>query len=400
MARKGRPRKPAPIIGDPTDPRGMAVLRDKYLECLLVKNYSPLTVHMRRIYLNYFIRWCEDRSIVRPSDVTKPVIDRYQRWLFHYRSDGGTGGALSFESQSARLQAVKAFFKWLTRENHILSNPASEIELPRVNKRLPRHILTASEADQVINQTNTDDTLGVRDRAILETLYSTGLRRSEMVKLSIYDVHLERATVMVRQGKWHKDRLVPIGQRALVWLNKYLAEVRPMLAPVGEDTLFLTNLGEPFTPESMSQLARGYVERAKLPGKQGACHIFRHTMATLMLEGGADIRYIQAILGHSHLSTTQVYTQVGIRTLQQVHAATHPTGLLKPPGGDAEGNADKAADAASNAHGENPPEPHNHAYPPLPPSLRGDNIPADPSILGEALIGEDEEDDATADDRR
>jgi integrase/recombinase XerD len=269
-------------------------------------------------------------------------------------------------------------------------DPASEIELPRVNKRLPRHILTASEADQVINQTDPADTLGVRDRAILETLYSTGLRRSEMVRLSIYDVHLERATVMVRQGKWHKDRLVPIGQRALAWLNKYLAEVRPMLAPVGEETLFVTNAGEPFTPESMSQLARGYIERAQLPGgKQGACHIFRHTMATLMLEGGADIRYIQAILGHSHLSTTQVYTQVGIRMLQQVHAATHPAGLLKPPGGN--GNADKAT--ASQAHNTDPPEAHNHAYPPLPPSLRDGDLPADPSALGEALIGEDEDDD-------
>ena len=138
---------------------------------------------------------------------------------------------------------------------------------------------------------------------------------------------------MVRDGKWHKDRYVPVGERAILWLGKYLAEVRPIRAPRREDTLFLTNVGEPFTPDSMTQLARDYVEKAKLPGgKRGACHVFRHTMATLMLEGGADIRYIQAMLGHADLSTTQIYTQVGIRNLQQVHAATHPTGMLKRPG--------------------------------------------------------------------
>jgi integrase/recombinase XerD len=128
----------------------------------------------------------------------------------------------------------------------------------------------------------------------------------------------------------------PVGERALLWLGKYLAEVRPLLAPADarEDTLFLTNVGEPFSPDRMSGLARYYLEKAKLPGgKRGACHIFRHTMATLMLEGGADIRYIQAMLGHADLNTTQIYTQVGIRHLRQVHAATHPTGMLKRPPG-------------------------------------------------------------------
>ena len=263
--------------------------------------------------------------------MTKPIIDRYQRWLYHYRNPDGK--PLTFHSQYTHLSPIKSWFKWLARENYILFNPASELDMPRLNRSLPKHILTASEVDQIINGADANTALGVRDRAILETFYSTGLRRLEVVHLKLYDVDLERATVMVRDGKWHKDRFVPVGERTVLWLNKYLADVRPLLAPPREDTLFLTNAGEPFTPDSMTQLARDYVEKAKLPGgKRGACHVFRHTMATLMLEGGADIRYIQAMLGHADLSTTQIYTHVGIRNLQQVHAATHPSGMLKRPG--------------------------------------------------------------------
>jgi len=130
--------------------------------------------------------------------------------------------------------------------------------------------------------------------------------------------------VMVRQGKGRKDRMIPIGERALAWLDRYLVEVRPHLVVEPDDgVLFLTNEGTPFTPSRMTQLVRGYVLSAEL-GKSGSCHLFRHTMATLMLEGGADIRFIQQMLGHAKLETTQIYTQVSIRQLKTIHAATHP----------------------------------------------------------------------------
>ncbi len=377
MARKGR-RKPAPVVGDPTDPRGMAAMRDRHLEHIAVRNFSPRTIEGRTVYLNYFIKWCEDRAIVRPGDVTKPIIDRYQRWLYHYRNEDGK--PLTFSSQYTHLSPLKAWFKWLARENFILFNPASELDMPRLNRSLPKHILTAGEVDQVINGTDANTALGVRDRAILETFYSTGLRRLEVVRLKLYDIDLERATVMVRDGKWHKDRFVPVGERAVLWLNKYLADVRPLLAPPREDTLFLTNAGEPFTPDSMTQLARDYVEKAKLPGgKRGACHVFRHTMATLMLEGGADIRYIQAMLGHADLSTTQIYTHVGIRNLQQVHAATHPSGMLKRPGS-----------AASEAHNgaQNTPVPPSSLSPPSPSA--GADPPPDVRAL-DAILGDEDD---------
>jgi integrase/recombinase XerD len=231
------------------------------------------------------------------------VLESYQRHLFHYRKKNGD--PLSFRSQSQRLLAVRAFFKWAARQRHVLHNPASEIELPRAERRLPRPALTAAEAELVLAQPDISDPLGVRDRAILEVLYSTGIRRSELAGLAVTDIDRERQTLLVRQGKGKKDRMIPIGGRALAWTSRYLAEVRPKLA-LGDDdgTLFLTADGEAFSLDRLTQLASRHVKASGVP-KAGACHLFRHTMATLMLEGGADIRYIQAMLGHARLDTTQ-----------------------------------------------------------------------------------------------
>jgi integrase/recombinase XerD len=196
--------------------------------------------------------------------------------------------------------------------------------LPRLERRLPRHVLTAEEVEQVLLGPHLGDGIGVRDRAILEVFYSTGIRRMELVNLSVWDLDQERGTLMVRQGKGKKDRMVPIADRAIAWIERYLRQVRPSLVmPPDEGTLFLTNLGESLTPSRLTQLVREYVNGAELE-KHGACHLFRHTMATLMLEGGADIRYIQEMLGHVELSTTQIYTQVSIKKLKAVHELTHP----------------------------------------------------------------------------
>jgi len=134
---------------------------------------------------------------------------------------------------------------------------------------------------------------------------------------------------MVRQGKMRKDRMIPIGERALCWVEKYLADVRPALTVEPDDgTLFLTASGEAFSGNRLSQLVKEYVDKANV-GKKGACHLFRHTMATLMLEGGADIRFIQQMLGHAEISTTQIYTQVSIKKLKEIHTATHPAKMTR-----------------------------------------------------------------------
>jgi integrase/recombinase XerD len=179
------------------------------------------------------------------------------------------------------------------------------------------------------------DPLGLRDRAVLETLYSTGMRRMELIGLRLSDIDRDRGTVMIRQGKGKKDRVVPIGERAVCWVERYRDTVRPRLL-IGDgagDTLFLTSLGLPFTADRLSDLVAGYIDRADI-GKKGSCHTFRHTMATLLLEAGADIRFIQVMLGHANLATTQIYTQVSIRALVEVHRACHPAGKSGSPDAD------------------------------------------------------------------
>ncbi|MEO0826897.1 MAG: site-specific tyrosine recombinase XerC [Cyanobacteria bacterium J06642_9] len=311
------------------DPQGFICFMERFLEWMAVRNYSPRTITARRFYLAHFINWCAQRSLLRPPEITKPILERYQRFLYHYRQDNGK--PLTFRSQHNYLVAVRAWFKWLSRQNHILYNPASELELPKLETRLPKAILSQSEAEQVLRQPEVSKSIGLRDRAILETFYSTGIRRLELIGLSLEDLDSERGTLMIRQGKGRKDRMIPIGARAVGWIDKYLADVRPHLCCGHEDgRLFLSHLGEPLTPNRVTQLVRSYVDKANV-GKSGSCHLFRHTMATLMHENGADIRHIQAMLGHVSLETTQIYTQVSIKKLKQVHTLTHPARSERTP---------------------------------------------------------------------
>jgi integrase/recombinase XerD len=314
--------KKRPMVGNPDDPDGFAAFLIKFLEWMRIQNYSERTVEGRESYLRRFVVWCEERGLAKPNEVSKAIVERYQRFLFHTRKKNGD--PLSFRSQSLHLLAIRSYFKWLTKQNYILFNPAAEIDLPKVENRLPRAVLTQSEAESVINQADVNKFMGVRDRAIMETLYSTGMRRMELIGLKLYDLDVERGTIFVRQGKGRKDRMIPVGERCLMWIEKYRYQERPELASYPDDsTIFLTHLGQPFSPQRLTSTIRRYVEKAET-GKSGSCHLFRHTMATLMLENGADIRYIQAMLGHVRLDTTQIYTQVSIRALKQIHTATHP----------------------------------------------------------------------------
>lgn len=318
-----------------------------YFEALRVQNYSEKTIESREHHLREFVKWAHERSLARPSEVTKPILERYQRHLYHHRKKNGQ--PLSFRSQHGCLVPVRALFKWLCRHNHLLANPAADLDLPRAEKRLPRHVLTASEAERVLAMPDVSEPMGLRDRAILEAFYSTGMRRMELMGLKLYDLDAERGTVFVRQGKGKKDRMIPMGERAFAWVMRYVEEARPSLALTPDDgVVFLTNVGTAFEPNRLTQLVRDYVDAAEI-GKTGSCHLFRHTCATLMLENGADIRFIQQLLGHEKLETTQIYAQVSIRMLKEVHARTHPARLTaEPPDAAqlAEGNEELAAELA------------------------------------------------------
>jgi len=168
------------------------------------------------------------------------------------------------------------------------------------------------------------DPLGIRDRAILELFYSTGIRRMEMTNLETADLNREKKLLAIRQGKGHKDRVVPVGTRALQWVEKYLEDVRSLLV-LDQDVqaLFLSGYGEGFNPDVLGRKIVQYIKKADI-GRTGGAHLLRHTCATHMLEGGADIRYIQQLLGHEKLETTAIYTEVSIIQLQAVHGRCHP----------------------------------------------------------------------------
>jgi integrase/recombinase XerD len=305
----------------------MQALLVEHLEWMRSVNYSELTVEARRRYVESFVAWCAERGVSRPGEVVRPVLERYRRHLYRHRKRNGL--PLSFQTQASRLTGVKMFFKWLAKNNHILYSPASELEMPRKEMRLPRHVLTVSEAERVLSQPEVGTFTGLRDRAILETFYSTGIRRSELIGLAVDDLDPERGMLVVRLGKGKKDRVVPIGERAVGWVYRYLEEVRPELAVEPDcGRLFLTSRGEALCKKRLTEAVGRYVRDADI-GKQGACHLFRHTMATLMLESGADTRYIQQMLGHASLQSTQVYTRVSIRKLKEVHTKTHPGALLE-----------------------------------------------------------------------
>jgi integrase/recombinase XerD len=298
-----------------------------FLEWGEVKGHSKDTQRRRQAALRRFIHWCDERDLTKPQEITRPILERYKRHLYYYRKSDGQ--PLTHGSQLGMLTPLKTFFKWLTRENHILYNPASEMELPKKLRRLPKTILSLDELETIFNQTDIQTDAGIRDRAMLELFYSSGMRRMELANLSIYDIDYNRRIVLIRQGKNSKDRYIPVGERALSWVAKYQHEVRPGLV-IGHDdgALFLTDKGQPFRRSALANRVKRYITKAGLD-VQGSSHLFRHAMATHMLENGADVRYIQAMLGHEDLNTTQIYTQVSIKKLAEIHAATHPAKLRR-----------------------------------------------------------------------
>jgi integrase/recombinase XerD len=294
----------------------------QFLEWSGARALSEQTIDTRKRALQRFIAWCDERELQDPKEITLPVLERYQRYLYHYRKP--SGAPLTFGTQQTLLVPLKAFFQWATRERHLLYNPASELLLPRLPRRLPKHILSVADIEALMQQPDLTTPAGLRDRALLETLYSTGIRRMELVGLKLYDVDTRGGSLTVRGGKGGRDRVVPLGARACAWVDRYLEEVRPqLLARHDEGSCFLTDFGEPFAKNRLGDLVKGYIERAGFK-VIGSCHLFRHAMATHMLENGADIRFIQAILGHNNLDTTAIYTQVSIHKLKEIHAATHP----------------------------------------------------------------------------
>jgi len=311
------------VVDDrPDSLRSLAV---SFLEHSRIRNLSPRTIEHHDEALFTFINWCAERGITGPVDVVRPVLVAHQRALFYRRTKQDR--PLAFSTQHRALVTLRAFFRWLSRSGRLLANPAADLDLPKVEQRLPKHVLTVAEVEAVMAAVDLDDIFGLRDRAILEVLYSTGMRRQELASLKITDLDDDRGVITVRQGKGKRDRTVPIGARAVAWVRRWLDEERHhWVTDPDEGLIFLSKHGEELGLNWLSLMVAGHVDAAAI-GKRGSCHLFRHTMATLLLEGGADVRFIQEMLGHASTSTTQIYTRVSIQKLKAVHTMAHPATL-------------------------------------------------------------------------
>ena len=300
----------------------------KYTNWMLEQNYSKRSFETRRSYLGLFLTWCYERNILSIYEITPDVPEYFQHYLLTHQSLGYKK-VLSANARRSYLTSVSLFFRFLVKKRYLLHNPSYKLVFPRSVKSLPRNVLSQEEIEKVINNQNLEDKLGLRNRAILETLYSTGIRASELLHLTLNDINFEKGTLLVRRGKGNKDRVVPIGERAMKWIKKYVREQRSLLLNTESETkLFITRRGKPFkTVSTISHTVKIMMENAGIK-KLGACHMVRHTTATLMLENGASTRHIQELLGHRYLETTQHYTKVSIHKLKEVYALTHPGELV------------------------------------------------------------------------
>ncbi len=315
------------------DPVDLAGLVEAYLTDSLATGRSRGTVAYRRVYLGQLLAWLQARGIREARQVTPRVLDQY---LAHLKGrETGYNRAepspLSVKTLAAEASVLRSLFGWLARRRVLLFNPAEDLKLGDRSTPLPKAVLTETEMLALLDAPG-KDALGLRDRAILETLYSTGLRRAELCGLDRYDLDFPGEVVLVRQGKGGRDRIVPIGSYALAALRRYLNEARPALVGRSkEPALFLAAITRRrLGVKTLNLIVRKCAEAAGI-GKRVTPHVLRHTCATHLLQGGADVRHVQLILGHASIATTQIYTRVAVEDLVAVHRRHHPRGKLQIP---------------------------------------------------------------------
>jgi len=293
-----------------------------YFEDCAALGESTDTLKSKRVLLGYFVEWARGKSIEHLMGINLLVLEEYRRYLHSYRKRSGK--PLDISTQYARLIAVTKFLKVMDYYGAIDGAFAKKFRLPRIPRRLPKDIPTVEDIERVLTQSLIMGRLGLRNRAIIEVFFATGIRRIELVNINIRDLDFQRQILTVREGKHKNDRNVPIAKRALDWVEKYIGEQRPKLASMASgEALFLTEAGNRVKPHKVTDMVAKCVSRSGID-KGGACHILRHATGTEMLRGGADIRVVQEMLGHSNIGSTQIYAHVTINDLNRVYYEAHP----------------------------------------------------------------------------
>jgi len=324
---------PGAAVNAPQMPEDLTGLVDLHLADALARGRSAGTMAYRRVYLRQLLAWLKRRRVTGPREVTPRVLGEYLAHLRERRTayHRAAPSRLSARTLATEVSVLRSFFGWLTQRRILLFDPAESLSLGRYTVPLPKSVLTEAEARALLEAPGTDD-LGLRDRAILETLYSTGLRRAELCALDLFDLDPEGGTVRIRDGKGGRDRIVPIGAHALAALRRYLQEVRPRLVVTPKQSaLFIAAVTHRrLSVKTLNLIIHKRAQAAGL-GKRVTPHVLRHTCATHLLQGGADVRHVQLILGHASVATTQIYTRVAVEDLIPVHHRSHPRRNLVVP---------------------------------------------------------------------
>ena len=286
-----------------------------HLQCLwLEKGLSKNTLSSYRLDISAFDNWLGSRSL---EEIDKAILLDY----LSFRLKRG----YSSRSTARSLSSLRAFYSFLVKTSIVRNNPTAKIDSPKLGHSLPK-VLSEKDIDKLIHSPDTKEPLGLRDRAMLELLYSSGLRVSELIKLEIINLNLRQGVVRI-MGKGEKERLVPIGEEAMEWINKYLNSSREVL--LGKESkdqhLFVTKRGKGMTRQAFWYRIKKYALRSGID-KSLSPHTLRHAFATHLLNHGADLRTVQLLLGHTSLSTTQIYTEVAKERMKSLHSQHHPRG--------------------------------------------------------------------------
>lgn len=291
----------------------------EFIHQLKARGYADNTITSYRMNIGHFKRYLIDLNITDLKEVTHQTIIDYQAKVMTE--------PIAMESKALKIRAVKRLFEYLTDTHRLLINPCEGIiETSRRNRSI-QPVLTIEEMKQLLDQPNLSLKTGIRDRAVMEVFYSTGIRVNELLSLEVYHADLKEKVLYIRKGKGRKQRVVPLGKGALTYLKEYLHKIRPhhVRKRPKERALFLNHSGYPLSGGAISAFLRSYRISSGI-NKPVSPHTFRRTCATHLLQQGADIRYIQELLGHKRLTTTQKYTKVMPADVKTTHNTTHPNG--------------------------------------------------------------------------
>ena len=294
-----------------------------FTEHMKVKNYSPASIAVYSEHLPGLFAHLKEQGITDVKRVNRDHLQDYQLRIMEHTSER-TKGKYSVGTICTKTRSMKRFFKYLEDSGVILIDPAEHIKEPKAEKRLPRSILSEEEIKKILAQPRLGTINGLRARALLEVLYSTGIRLEELMNLTIFDCDLQGGLIRVK-GKFSKDRVVPLGKHAVKFLKEYITQVRPQQTKKNKavKNLFVSRFSDPLSKQVIELMVRDYAKKAGIK-KKVTPHTFRHTFATDLIRNGADITAVRDMLGHSYLSATNIYIQVAGTEVKKTHSMSHP----------------------------------------------------------------------------